>query len=298
MSGLERSTNKKERKLSIWLINLFLMIVFLCQFPLDRVLGQLQDGEGSSNINSSDYRKLGPLRWKADPLENPINTERPSFSSSPYPLPRGHLQIEGGYQFTHDGGGEVEDHTLPLLLLRVGLHSNLELQIGWAGYSWTEDDSSWSSDANDLTLGVKTKLLDQEGMVPTIGFLLGASFPTGSGDASSGDVDPNFGVLWTYDLIEGIGLFGNIIARSPTDERDRFYQTDLSAGIGFSLTDRIGTFIEYFVFLPDNNGPSHNLDTALTYLVNDNLQLDINGGIGLNSRADDFYTGAGFAWRW
>ncbi len=135
-------------------------------------------------------------------------------------------------------------------------------------------------------------------MVPAIGLLLRASFPTGSGDASSGDVDPNFGVLWTYDLIEGIGFFGNIIARSPTDERDRFYQTDLAAGIGFSLTDRIGTFLAYFVFLPDNNGPSHILDTALIYLVKHNLQLDINGGIGLNSRADDFYTGAGFAWRW
>ena len=124
--------------------------------------------------------------------------------------------------------------------------------------------------------------LDQKGMVPTIGFLLGTSFPTGSGNASSGDVDPDFGVLWTYDLIERIGLFGNIISGWPTVDRDRFYQADIAAGIGFSLTDRIGTFIEYFVFLPDNNGPSHNLDTALTCLVNDNLQLDINGGIGLN----------------
>ena len=135
-------------------------------------------------------------------------------------------------------------------------------------------------------------------MVPTIGFLLGASFPTGSADASSGDVDPNFKVHWTYDLIEGIGLFGNILARWPTDERNRYYQTEISVGIGYSLTDRIGTFIECFVFLPDNNGPSHNLDTALTYLVNDNLQLDINDDIGLNRRADDFYTGVGFAWRW
>ena len=62
-----------------------------------------------------------------------------------------------------------------------------------------------------------------------------------------------------------------------------------------SLTDRLDAFVEY-VFLPDNNGPSHNLDAGLTYLVNDNLQLDINGGIGLNKRANDLYTGDGCAW--
>ena len=139
----------------------------------------------------------------------------------------------------------------------------------WAGYSWTEDDSNWGSDANDLTLGLKTKFVDQDGIMPTIGFLLGASFPTGDGDTSSGDVDPTLGMLWTYDLTAGIGLFGNIISRWPSGDHDRFYQADIAAGIGYSLTDCIGTFIEYFVFLPDNNGPFHNLDTALTYLVND-----------------------------
>lgn len=290
--------SRNNQQISTLLLKVFAMLFFFFIIFAHDVAGQPNKEDRNPNQYKSDYRRVGLFQWKVAPLKDPINTERPSYSSSPQPLPRGHMQIEGGYQFTYDDGGEVEDHTAPLLLLRTGLHDNLELQVGWGGYSWTEDDSDWQSDANDLMVGFKTKLIDQRNTLPTVGLLLGMSLPTGSGAATSDDVDPGFGVLWTYDIAKRIGLFGTILAKWPTEDHDRFYQTDVAVGTGFSLTDRIGTFIEYFSFLPDDNGPSHHLDAGLTYLVNNNLQLDLNGGIGLNERADDLYTGIGFAWRW
>ena len=68
-----------------------------------------------------------------------IIVERPGFSSSTYTLNPSGFQIESGYQYTHEGGfNDLDDHTLPFLLLRVGLVENVELQSSWAGYSWTE----------------------------------------------------------------------------------------------------------------------------------------------------------------
>ena len=70
--------------------------------------------------------------------------------------------------------------------------------------------------------------------------------------------------------------------------------------IGYSLSDRVGAYTEWFAFCPDGADFDHNQNYAnagLTFLVNDNLQLDIRAGVGLNEAADDLFTGAGFAWR-
>jgi hypothetical protein len=44
-------------------------------------------------------------------------------------------------------------------------------------------------------------------------------------------------------------------------------------------------------------GVEHYADGGFTFLVNDNLQFDIRAGVGLNRRADNFFTGAGLAVR-
>jgi hypothetical protein len=45
-------------------------------------------------------------------------------------------------------------------------------------------------------------------------------------------------------------------------------------------------------------GPQYYADGGFVYRVTNNFQLDIRAGIGLNRRADDFFTGAGFAYRY
>jgi hypothetical protein len=39
------------------------------------------------------------------------------------------------------------------------------------------------------------------------------------------------------------------------------------------------------------------MDGGFTWLVSDNLQLDISAGAGLNHAAPDFFISAGAAWR-
>ena len=66
-----------------------------------------------------------------------------------------------------------------------------------------------------------------------------------------------------------------------------------------SLTESIGTYIEYFGAYPASDGEdaSHVLNGGFTFLVNDNLQFDIRVGFGLNEQAPDLIAGAGFAVR-
>ena len=73
-----------------------------------------------------------------------------------------------------------------------------------------------------------------------------------------------------------------------------------SQTIGYSLSERLGLYTEWFYFAPSGADTDHNQqygNAGFTFLVNDNLQLDIRAGVGLNAAADDFFTGAGLSWR-
>ena len=91
-----------------------------------------------------------------------IGADRPGFSTSPQTVPAGRLQVEGGYQFTADR--RVDNHAMPLLLLRAGLAKKLELRVSWDGLSWTENNGQ--SEASDMSLGLKAQLNEQTRLLP------------------------------------------------------------------------------------------------------------------------------------
>ncbi len=69
--------------------------------------------------------------------------------------------------------------------------------------------------------------------------------------------------------------------------------------MGVSVDDRWGTFYELFgtVALGGGGVDSHSFDTGITCLLNDDLQLDVYAGVGLNDDAPDGFAGIGLAWR-
>ena len=68
---------------------------------------------------------------------------------------------------------------------------------------------------------------------------------------------------------------------------------------GYTLTDWLGTYVEYFGFYPSDRWTdcAHFLNGGFTFPITDNLQFDVRAGVGLNEEADDFFTGAGLAMR-
>lgn len=239
----------------------------------------------------------GFLGIEVEPLTQPISTERPNFSTSPVPLASGHQQIEIRFQYTQTDS-DMEGFTVPQALFRVGLARNLELQIGWAGYSFTDINGDSITGANDITVALKAQVTEQEGYLPTLGLLGKLSLPTGSGEFSSDSVDPSLGVLWAYHL-QDANLFGTVSFSSLTDEEDeRFFQTGIAAGVGFPIGGGFSGYIEYFGVFSERGEPAHIIDVGLPYLVNRNLQLDAVVGVGLNEAAPDYFAGAGVSYRW
>ena len=249
-----------------------------------------------------------------DPMAEPLVTDRPDFTESTEAVPAGHSQLEVGYTFTFDRESKdrLRDHTAPELLLRIGVFANFELRIGWEGYSWSENQfegrtrggrrvtrEDWTQGANDLSLGFKYKLIEQDGLIPHFGVIGAITTPSGRAGVSSGDVDPEVVLLWAYDVTDSLAIAGNVGLAVPTDEGDRFFQNSASLSAAIAITDKLGGYVEYFGFYPntEQSDAAHSVNGGFTYLIDNNFQIDVRIGTGLNEEADDFFTGIGFAWR-
>jgi hypothetical protein len=66
---------------------------------------------------------------------------------------------------------------------------------------------------------------------------------------------------------------------------------------GYSITEKLGSYIELFGFAPQNNKANHSFDGGITYLINNNFMLDLSSGFGITKNAPDYYVAVGFSFR-
>jgi len=235
--------------------------------------------------------------------EEPLVSDRPDFTESPETVAPGRFQLEAGYTFTRRG--DDKQHALGELLLRIGLLQHIELQLGGNSYVWLDSPDGDADGFEDLSLGVKIKLLEGserfELTRPTVGVIIATTLPTGADDLGEDEPQPEFILAMAWDLSERFSLGSNLNYTYASEDGDRFHQFSGSLVLEYQLTERWGTYIEYFGFVPESDdGPNESFfDGGLTYLVNDNLQLDASAGVGVfNGRSPDYFTGFGVSWRW
>jgi len=65
-----------------------------------------------------------------------------------------------------------------------------------------------------------------------------------------------------------------------------------------SLSPRWIVFLEYLAEIKARGEENeHSVNGGVSFLLRDNLQLDLSAGVGLNDAAHDFFVGAGAVWR-
>ncbi len=241
---------------------------------------------------------LFTLASAAHAQESPIVPDRPGFSTGTYTVEPGQFNIELGYQYAFNhSGADRSTQTVPQLVFRAGVVSGLELDLLWNGWNLDDgDDRSSRTSVSDLAIGGKFRLSEHEQYNLTALGLL--SLPVGNDPSTSDQVDPTLGLLWDYSGSRRLSFFGVLQITSTRVQDKREFSGQFAAGASRSLTDRVGVFIEYFNDIPFDSeiDAQHAVDGGLTFLLNDDVQLDINAGTGLNSATDNF-VGVGIAMR-
>lgn len=235
-------------------------------------------------------------------MSEPLVTDRPDFTESPETVPPGRFQVEAGYTFSRKG--DDKEHTLGELLLRVGLSERTELRLGLNSYVWRDSPDGLSEGFEDISLGVKIKLVEGaesfELTRPTVGVIVATTLPTGDNDFGEDKLQPEVRLALAWGLSDRLSLGSNLNYAYASEEGEWFHQFSGSLVLGYMLTERVGVFVEYFGFVPESNdGPNASfLDGGLTYLVNDDLQFDMRVGFGLNGDGPNYFAGVGVSWRY
>lgn len=239
------------------------------------------------------------IMGQAGAFTQPIETDRPTFSLSPNTIPKGRIQIETGYTFSLEKASpDVKTHNFPETLVRIGLTERTEFRLEWPNLTYIDNGRDVHG-FNDLGLGFKVQVWQQQGLRPRLSFVGRLSIPTGDKNFSSDRLDPLFRTILTYALNKRVGLFGTVNIGSPTSQGTRYVQVSSSLGLSAAIRDRLTGFVEYYGLYPRDvaSGSANFLQTGVLYHLTYNLQLDVRVGGGLTRGTDDFLTGAGISWR-
>lgn len=233
-----------------------------------------------------------------------ISADRPGQAFSPFTVGNLVFQTQTGI----DGGGFKEKEVnyqaqekggffLPNSFLRFGLTEHFEINSAWA-YSFNRNTiGDTSSTANGLalaTIGARFNIFEGRGKIPAVGMLVTFKLPILSPSYSIDNVAPAVVLMAGNKINDKLSILLNFgIDFNGNDAQPNWTYV---ANLSYSISPKVGTFIE-------NYGHFNNIDywnywdAGFSYLVNNNLQLDIYGGAGYNQNSLDYFASIGFSWR-
>jgi len=161
-----------------------------------------------------------------------------------------------------------------------------------------------ASGAQDLYLGAKVALTEQQQLLPTIAPIPQMNVPTGSSAVTAGRVLPGLNVDCSWEVDEDFSIELLVAAnRVRDDARNSHVEVAIGLTGAFQLTPKLEAFIEWDTFYPvgatgPSTGPLSYGVGGFVYFVTRNFAVDIRAGVGLNERSNDFLAGVGFAVRY
>lgn len=211
-----------------------------------------------------------------------IITDRPDQTESSSTVDKGALQIESGilYGTVKDDFFSEEVLLAPTVLWRYGITYGIELRL-LTEFASVKDKltSDKSSGVTDLQVGTKIQILKKEDVKTEIAFLSHIIIPTAKSELTLNEIGTINKLSIAHDIGDTFGLGYNV-----GYDYFGFGSGNLtySLALGLSISDKVGLYIEPYGSLVELDKHEASFDAGFTYLVQDNLQLDISAGTGLN----------------
>jgi hypothetical protein len=225
-----------------------------------------------------------------------FQADRPGLSTGTFTLQPKTVQLEWGYQNVQSRISALPNaHIYPEIVLRVGIHPKMELNLSWEGWTRLNNDITFTDQPySSLSAGGKVRIIQEENFNLTS--LWQIDLPVLNRYSDNQFLNPSLGVSMDYGLNERVELFGAVQFSTSKSEDTQILDTDLALGSNFSLSDKTGLFIEYVYSRALNvSGESNQpINGGITYLITPKLQFDLYAGLGLNRNTNHFW-GTGLA---
>lgn len=235
--------------------------------------------------------------------QSEIITDRPDVTESSSTVPHKTLQIESGivYEKTNSQELHMENWFFGTTILRYGLWERFEIRAG-SYYQLTQGEVRESSaDTTEhgwgpVLVGFKVFVVKEKGLRPEISIIAEMTLR----HIGSPTYRPTFSypvakLSASHTLTRDLSFGYNAGFAYNGENADGFFV--YSAVLGYRITTRLSAFGEAFGTFDHGNLPNHRIDGGFTYLVRNNLQLDISAGMGFDKEVDKSFFSAGFSWR-
>ena len=214
-------------------------------------------------------------------IHSQITTDRPDHTESSLVLSSGHIQIETGIS--------IEDSQSNInTLFRIGIINGIEVRLN-SNYLMNDNITVLKkSSFSDFEVGAKFKIWGESNDKTKIGFLTHLSIPSAPEVFSNNEYGLLSRVLVSHDLKNDSQIGYNLGYNKYSNyDGDLIYTIEYGRSLG-----SFGVFFELFGNQSSNNS-SLNFDSGIIYLIDNDKQLDLSIGRGLNN--DMFYVSAGFS---
>lgn len=246
-----------------------------------------------------------------------LHTDRDAFTPATTCIPAGTVLTEGSYVFIDNQTG-LPTNSYPELLWRVGASERFEWRIGVNYAVGTQGNVVTNVEVGELPLdgstlyessvlyGFKAAVTEQAGLLPESCFIMEATTPTYG--QLFGTV-PVATYVFGWELPEWLAFpaaapwrVDAAIRYSYSEaETNWFSRWGPSVVLRAPVTDRWEVHAEYFGtftqgLADDTNRPFFSPGTH--YMLTKSLEVGLRVGWGLGGQAADFFSDAGFGWRW
>lgn len=233
----------------------------------------------------------------------PLTSNRPGIGDSEALVGRGVIQVEAGVQMQGAPPAleSVWTQTWGQLTVRAGLVPRLEIFAGWDGLSLdrvrVNGVSHLVTGGNDLRLGFKVALLEEEHQGITVAVAPAWSFPVGAEAFSSSSNDGSLRLLWARSLPRNWSVSGNVVSSYTTDRSGRYLDNGVMTVLTRSLTPSVTAFGEVAGALLAGRPDAWTIDAGAAWVARPNLQWDVSAGHTFHDRGDDWFISAGVTLR-
>lgn len=227
---------------------------------------------------------------------SPIETDRPDQTETASLVPKGYFQMENGFSIEDTEPGFIYTH--PSTLWKIGVSENFEFRVLTEYINIQLDPNPKVDGLLPIQLGFKSKLLDQKGIIPKTSFIGHISLPgIASPQFRQTFFAPALRLAFQHSIHERFSVSYNVGAEwdGETPRPDFIYSLALAANVFGGL----GAYIEGYGSMPQQREDDADLrlDGGLTYLVSNDVLVDVSGGIGITDNAPEKYIAVGLSYR-
>jgi hypothetical protein len=223
--------------------------------------------------------------------QSSFSANRPGQVVNPDITPKGNFMIESGFQYGKSQGSR--SFLLPAGSVRYGLNKNSEISLN-ASNIYQVDSSLFG--LTSYYAGGKIAICEQQDLLPKISFITSFILPF----AGIKSLRPeNSGGMIELSLSHTLGskcsLYGNLGATWTGNESYPVYNYVIS--IYYTPVRKLYLFGEFYGLTPEHGENSILYDFGLSYMVADNIQIDLTAGADFNDPANNHFIQIGAAFQ-